>query len=258
MSKTPFEKLWEFYDKREAISAAELAPHEKHRNPNQPLFRETGGFSADFPHRLIINLSSIETFLIQETGRYCERYASDLLISWNSIKETMADRNPFTQVSYQFLGIRKSGVDGLSYVMANIQQYKHQISYLEQYYRKLYGIRILHPTEDKPFVTIELRDCSQDLHQLARHVDETGFQLDAYQKQQDESLTTLASYVYHTFDTYKELQASKTYVETKMVDHHLLPHSLRRDFSGSISMDQIQNLITTLTSKLKEESNHDS
>lgn len=256
MSKTPFEKLWEVYDKREAISAAELAPHEKHRNPNLPLFRETGGFSADFPHRLIINLSSIETFLIQETGRYCERYASDLLVTWNSIKETMADRNPFSHVSYQFLGIRKSGVDGLSYVMANMQQYKHQVSYLEQYYRKLYGIRILHPTAEKPFVTIELRDCSQDLHQLARYIDETDFQLDSYLKQQDESDVTLLSNVYKAYHTYNELQFIKEYVEKQMTDKHLL--SVTNRFSGNISVDQIQNLITTLTSKLKEESNHDS
>ena len=56
-----------------------------------------------------INYSSILTRLIQEAGRICEYYASDLFIEWRSIVEALEDGTIETG-SYLF-GFRDSGVD---------------------------------------------------------------------------------------------------------------------------------------------------
>lgn len=40
-----------------------------------------------------INYSSILTKLIQECGRLCEFYASDLFITWNSIVQKLKEKN---------------------------------------------------------------------------------------------------------------------------------------------------------------------
>lgn len=56
-----------------------------------------------------INYSSILTRLIQEAGRICESYASNLFIDWRSIVEALEDGTIETG-SYLF-GFRDSGVD---------------------------------------------------------------------------------------------------------------------------------------------------
>lgn len=56
-----------------------------------------------------VNYSSILTRLIQEAGRICEFYASDLFIDWRSIVEALED-GTIESGSYLF-GFRDSGVD---------------------------------------------------------------------------------------------------------------------------------------------------
>ena len=56
-----------------------------------------------------INYSSILTKLIQEAGRWCEYYASDLFIMWYDIDEKLDNGTMDTE---QFVfGFRKNGVD---------------------------------------------------------------------------------------------------------------------------------------------------
>ena len=62
-----------------------------------------------------VNYSDILTKLIQEAGRWCERYASDLFIDWNIIENKRHDRN--WQSGNYFFGFRKNGVDGLSFIL---------------------------------------------------------------------------------------------------------------------------------------------
>lgn len=56
-----------------------------------------------------VNYSSILTRLIQEAGRICEFYASDLFIEWRSIVDALED-GTIESRSYLF-GFRDSGVD---------------------------------------------------------------------------------------------------------------------------------------------------
>lgn len=79
-----------------------------------------------------INYSSILTRLIQEAGRWCNNYASDLFIHWESIKEKI-DNGTMSSCSYVF-GFRESGVDGWD------RHEKHK--YDENYYRAVWTLDI--------------------------------------------------------------------------------------------------------------------
>ena len=55
-----------------------------------------------------INMSSIYTKLIQEAGRFCDTYASDLLYDINTIESYIEHRKSTTR----YIAFRRHGVDG--------------------------------------------------------------------------------------------------------------------------------------------------
>jgi len=61
-----------------------------------------------------VNYSRILTKLIQEAGRWCRNYASDLFVTWHTIYKQMEDRTLETQ-SHLF-GFREYGVDPESFI----------------------------------------------------------------------------------------------------------------------------------------------
>lgn len=70
--------------------------------------REIGCFNP-LKGKWEINYSSILTKLIQEAGRWCEYYASDLFITWHDIDKKLDDETMGTE---QFIfGFRDNGVD---------------------------------------------------------------------------------------------------------------------------------------------------
>lgn len=70
--------------------------------------REIGHFNS-LKGKWEINYSSILTKLIQEAGRWCEYYASDLFVTWHNIDKSLDDGTIDTE---QFVfGFRKDGVD---------------------------------------------------------------------------------------------------------------------------------------------------
>ena len=77
-----------------------------------------GWWSHSWNPRFDVNYSSILTKLIQEAGRWCESYASDLFIDWTSLVEKWADRD-YEGGSYLF-GFRQNGVDHLEYVLSRL------------------------------------------------------------------------------------------------------------------------------------------
>lgn len=62
-----------------------------------------------------INYSSILSKLIQEAGRYCEAYASDLFIDWQAVLRCIENTSGCIMESFLF-GFRKYGVDHKEYV----------------------------------------------------------------------------------------------------------------------------------------------
>ena len=92
----------------------------------KPLFSNAGvvyDHTDDFSNPVNINISDITTFLIQNVGRYCDRYASDLLISHEALINTINNLNPDRKTEYMWLGLRESGVDGIAYIIANIKDH---------------------------------------------------------------------------------------------------------------------------------------
>lgn len=85
-----------------------------------------------------INYSSILTKLIQECGRLCESYASDLFITWNRIVREL-DRQTI-KTSVELFGIREMGVDHKEFVLSRYNNWGYQAMYE---YRKIYRLDII-------------------------------------------------------------------------------------------------------------------
>lgn len=85
-----------------------------------------------------INYSSILTKLIQDCGRLCESYASDLFIIWNSIERKLKEKTMETSV-YLF-GIREMGVDNNCYIL---QRYNNYGFHAKHEYRKMYRLDVV-------------------------------------------------------------------------------------------------------------------
>lgn len=112
-----------------------------------------------------INLSSILTRLIQDTGRFCDTHADDVLFDIEDIvdiaKHGVEGRIP--DVAIKAVGIRANGVDGAEYIFSNMNSNWHN-----DYYRRIYGIRITHAVEhDMDTVTVELRDIKAEVNLAA-------------------------------------------------------------------------------------------
>ena len=57
-----------------------------------------------------VNYSDILTKLIQDAGRICDSYASDLFIHWRYLIEDKMENNELTACTFQ-IGFRQSGVE---------------------------------------------------------------------------------------------------------------------------------------------------
>lgn len=67
-----------------------------------------------------VNYSSVLTRLIQEAGRVCESYASDLFISWEDLMENFTDYR--AESDSVLFGFRRGGVDHTEWVMRNAEK----------------------------------------------------------------------------------------------------------------------------------------
>ncbi len=99
-----------------------------------------------------ISIPDIETELIQTAGRWCERYASDLFIEWESmqksLKKHIKNKNAVKSEIFIF-GFRHNGVDHDAYVMFNM---KNPNCHISEYYSKIYAVKIqdiMHDSGDK-------------------------------------------------------------------------------------------------------------
>ena len=85
-----------------------------------------------------INYSSILTKLIQECGRLCEAFASDLFITWNDINKKLEEKS--METSAYLFGIREMGVDNNEFIL---MRYNND-GFLAKYeYRKIYRLNII-------------------------------------------------------------------------------------------------------------------
>lgn len=96
--------------------------------------KTTEAFGRDFE----INYSSILTKLIQECGRLCESYASDLFIIWNGIARKL-EKKAMETSAYLF-GIREMGVDHSEFILS---RYNNNGCYANYEYRKIYRLDVI-------------------------------------------------------------------------------------------------------------------
>lgn len=95
-----------------------------------------------------INFSNIFTTLIQETGRFTERYASDLLISIESFKRDLTQilySKPTVPVTCnEYFGIRQNGVDGETFLNIRLTEAAEHHNYFQfqNTYRRIYAIHV--------------------------------------------------------------------------------------------------------------------
>ena len=75
------------------------------------------GYRSSYSHEFEINDSSILTRLIQEAGRYCERFASDLFLDWELVQSFVRDADSGDSKTYLF-GFRQDGVDHDSFIFS--------------------------------------------------------------------------------------------------------------------------------------------
>lgn len=85
-----------------------------------------------------INYSSILTRLIQECGRLCESYASDLFITWDGIVQKLKEKT--METSTHLFGIREMGVDHNEFVLS---RYNNTGCYAKHEYRKIYRLDVI-------------------------------------------------------------------------------------------------------------------
>lgn len=115
-----------------------------------------------------INMSSIYTRLIQETGRFVERFASDLLLDIEHLKDVMEKVRPGT-AQIVAIGCRRDGVDGNAFIIQRLRDTRRCISdpfvYMEHVYRRLFLIKIEKDDNDATCVT--LYDATNELHKLS-------------------------------------------------------------------------------------------
>ena len=92
---------------------------------------------------IYINYSSILTRLIQEAGRYCESYASDLFIDWRTIDEQLEDGSIETES--KLFGFRESGVDHTEFVYSRLY---NSIRWGHYEYRSIWKLDIVVEDDD--------------------------------------------------------------------------------------------------------------
>lgn len=86
-----------------------------------------------------LNLSAILTKLIQEAGRWCERFASDLFVDWGAILHHLDQLDPDSENRSFLFGFRKDGVDHTEWVLSRFNDCGPAAMHI---YRKIYRLDV--------------------------------------------------------------------------------------------------------------------
>lgn len=78
---------------------------------------KANGYLSAYSGKYDINTSGILTRLIQEAGRFCENYASDLFIDWESVENRIKSDDKIFMSTFLF-GFRQNGVDHSTFILS--------------------------------------------------------------------------------------------------------------------------------------------
>lgn len=106
-----------------------------------------------------INISSIIDTIITNTGRFCERYASDVLFDLNHMNDIIKNYNPnYPEEHIVCFGIRRDGVDGYEFLKSRLKNDFCSNPYrINEYYRKILAVHI-HFDEENSELYCTLKD----------------------------------------------------------------------------------------------------
>ena len=133
--------------------------------------------SSSVGYCMSMNASSIQTKLIQLVGRFCESYASDLLITLSDLQPFISQDKlpPFdAEKPHRWIigvGIRELGVDGNNFILSRLKETQlpgHEYVFPHHQYRKVLALEIT-DEYDKTAVTrkIKLVNITNDLYKIA-------------------------------------------------------------------------------------------
>lgn len=124
-----------------------------------------------------MNLSSIQSLIIQAAGRCCDRFASDVLVELAMLEPFGSgemDSIPRKGEPNEWLipvGLREDGCDGHDAVMHKLKESMRGTPYVypAPYYRKLLAVHVSDIPEDGGYVrrTVALLDMTHDVYKLA-------------------------------------------------------------------------------------------
>lgn len=95
--------------------------------------------------RVDINLSGVYTKLIQEAGRWCERFASDILYDIQSIDEWIKEWDTHNDSRKFLMGFREDGVDSAAPILYQYQEYGYAARYR---YRAMWALEVRKDREE--------------------------------------------------------------------------------------------------------------
>lgn len=120
------------------------------------------GDTTEWSDEIDINYSTILTKLIQEAGRYCEHYASDLFISWNLIEQSLRDGT--IESGVEMFGFREMGVDHLGFIYSRAwNDYRN----FEKEYRSIWKLDITVDVDDEYWWHKEKKFVHMILHRVS-------------------------------------------------------------------------------------------
>ena len=120
-----------------------------------------------------MNASDIQSKLIELTGRFCERYASDLICTFSDLQPFIVASIPTKPDRWVIgVGIRDSGVDHNSFIMAKLkdtQTAPYHYVHPSLKYRKLLALDIVENVDEDGCWkrTIKLKDISSHVFKIA-------------------------------------------------------------------------------------------
>lgn len=90
-----------------------------------------------------IDLSDIATTIINNVGRFCEHYASDFIITWDTVRELVStNKSGHDERDIICFALRKMGVDGNDFLMCRLKNHKDEPGWADLYYRKILALEI--------------------------------------------------------------------------------------------------------------------
>lgn len=103
-----------------------------------------------------INISSIIDTVITNAGRFCERYASDILFDLNTLNDIIENYDPTSPAEHIIcFGIRKNGVDGNSFLESRIKNdFRNNPYRISEYYRKILAVHVFFDEENSELYCI--------------------------------------------------------------------------------------------------------